>query len=379
MSANDKNSSMRAVILVGGFGTRLRPLTLTAPKPLVPFCNKPMIVHQVEALKEAGVTEIILAVAYRPEAMKAEMDEWARKLGVTFVFSVEEVPLGTAGPLGLARDILLKDDNPFFVLNSDVTCTFPLKDFLAFHRKHGKEGSIMVTKVEEWEKYGVVVYDDDAMIKAFVEKPKKFVGDRINAGIYILNKSVLERIPPKKTSIEREIFPVMANDKQLCAFNLEGFWMDIGQPRDFVDGMDKFITSLKGTGREGEAIFANSNKSSEASHYTVLGGVIVHPTAKIGKDCVIGPSVTIGANCVVGAACRISNSAIFDNTTIGMGSRIHKSIVGWNNRIGRWCHITDNSVFGDDVDMNDGLYAKELKVLPNKGVSKDYFEGAIIM
>lgn len=127
MSELNNKSSMRAVILVGGFGTRLRPLTLSVPKPLVPFCNKPMIIHQVEALKEAGVTEIILAVAYRPDAMKVEMDEWGRKLGVSFVFSVETEPLGTAGPLALARDILLQDDNPFFVLNSDVTCRFPLR------------------------------------------------------------------------------------------------------------------------------------------------------------------------------------------------------------------------------------------------------------
>lgn len=127
MSELNNKSTMRAVILVGGFGTRLRPLTLSVPKPLVPFCNKPMIIHQVEALKEAGVTEIILAVAYRPDAMKAEMDEWGRKLGVSFVFSVETEPLGTAGPLALARDVLLQDDNPFFVLNSDVTCRFPLR------------------------------------------------------------------------------------------------------------------------------------------------------------------------------------------------------------------------------------------------------------
>lgn len=374
-----RSDGMRAVILVGGFGTRLRPLTLTVPKPLVPFCNKPMIIHQVEALKEAGVTEIVLAVAYRPDAMRAEMDEWAKKLGVSFIFSIENEPLGTAGPLGLARDILLQDDNPFFVLNSDVTCRFPLREMLEFHKATGKEGTIMVTKVTDWEKYGVVVYDENNIVQQFVEKPKKFVGDRINAGVYVLNKSVLDRIPKRKTSIEREVFPLMASDAQLCVFNLEGFWKDIGQPHDFIDGIGKFLPSLLGAGRGTDALYSDTDKDEKAHHFTVVGCVMIHPTATIGDGCVIGPNVTIGQNCKVAPACRISNAALFDNTTIGMGTFIAKSIIGWNNRIGRWCHIENNAVFGDDVDMDDGMYVNGVKVLPNKGISKNYFEQEIIM
>lgn len=371
---------MRAVILVGGFGTRLRPLTLTVPKPLVPFCNKPMIIHQVEALKEAGVTEVILAVAYRPEAMKAEMDEWGKKLGVSFVFSVEEEPLGTAGPLGLARDILLQDDQPFFVLNSDVTCTFPLKEFLAFHRKHGKEGSIMVTQVKDWEKYGVVVHDEKTgQIQRFVEKPKDFVGDQINAGIYLFNKSILRRIPARKTSIEKETFPQMAQAKELFAYHLPGFWMDIGQPKDYLIGLGKFLPAIEGTPKAVNLKSEATHKPNGRDNYVVKGCVIIHPTAKIGAGSVIGPNVTIGANCQIGEACRLENAAIFDNSRVGPGCHISNSIVAWNNRISGWCHITDHSVFGDDVDMNEGLVAKGLRVLPNKGVAKHYLEPEILM
>lgn len=371
---------MRAVILVGGFGTRLRPLTLTVPKPLVPFCNKPMIIHQVEALKEAGVTEVILAVAYRPEAMKAEMDEWGRKLGVSFVFSVEEEPLGTAGPLGLARDILLQDDQPFFVLNSDVTCPFPLKDFLAFHKKHGKEGTIMTTQVTDWEKYGVVVHDErTGQIQRFVEKPKQFVGDQINAGIYIFNKSILKRIPARKTSIEKETFPQMAAAKELYAYHLDGFWMDIGQPKDYLLGLSKYLPAVEGTPKGANLKSERNHRPSPQEPYTVVGCAVIDPSAKIGAGSVIGPNVTIGPNVVIGAACRIQNAAIFDNTTIGSGCNINKSIIAWNNRIKGWCTISENSVFGDDVDMEEGLFARELRVLPNKGVSKNYFEPEIII
>lgn len=371
---------MRAVILVGGFGTRLRPLTLTVPKPLVPFVNKPMIIHQVEALKEAGVTEVILAVAYRPEAMKAEMDEWAKKIGISFVFSVEDEPLGTAGPLGLARNILLKDDKPFFVLNSDVTCSFPLKEFLAFHLSHGKEGSIMTTQVKDWEKYGVVVHNErTGEIQRFVEKPKTFVGDQINAGIYIFNKSVLRRIPPRNCSIEKETFPQMAQAKELYAFHLPGFWMDIGQPKDYLLGLGKFLPAIEGTPKAVNMKTERSHKPSQREPYSVIGCVVIDPSAKIGPGCVIGPNVTIGPNVNIGESCRLENTAIFDNTRIGPGCFISNSIIGWNNSIKGWAHIEENCVFGDDVTVEEGMFCRGTRVLPNKGISKSYFEPEIIM
>ncbi|CAC9488953.1 GDP-mannose pyrophosphorylase [Leishmania infantum JPCM5] len=379
MSASD-GQGMRAVILVGGFGTRLRPLTLTTPKPLVPFCNKPMIIHQIEALKAVGVTEVILAVAYRPEAMKEQMDEWSRKLGVSFVFSVEEEPLGTAGPLALARDILMQDDKPFFVLNSDVTCTFPMQELLDFHKAHGGEGTIMVSQVTQWEKYGVVVYSpQNYQIERFVEKPSRFLGDRINAGIYIFNKSILDRIPPRRTSIEKEIFPAMAAEGQLYAFNLEGFWMDVGQPKDYILGMTKFIPSLVHGNRETEQLHTEDMEHQRGGRFTVIGASLIDPSAKIGDGAVIGPYASIGANCVIGESCRIDNAAILENSKVGKGTMVSRSIVGWNNRIGSWCHIKDISVLGDDVEVKDGVILIGTKVLPNKDVGEHRFEPGIIM
>jgi len=200
---------MKALILVGGFGTRLRPLTLSVPKPIVEFGNKPSIIHQIEALVKIGVNEVILAVNYQPESMSACMSAWEKKLGIKITYSHETTPLGTAGPLALAKD-LLNDGEPFFVLNSDVICPFPFGDLLAFHKKHGKEGTIMVTKVDEPSKYGVVVANEEGKIMQFVEKPKIYVGNKINAGIYIFNPQILDRIELKPTSIEKEIFPKMA-------------------------------------------------------------------------------------------------------------------------------------------------------------------------
>lgn len=137
---------MKALILVGGFGTRLRPLTLTTPKPLVEFANRPMILHQILALAAAGVNHIVLAVNYRPEVMQEFIDDLNLD-GVTVSFSVETEPLGTAGPLALAADVLGRDSEPFFVLNSDVICEFPFQQLAAFHKAHGCEGTLLVTRV----------------------------------------------------------------------------------------------------------------------------------------------------------------------------------------------------------------------------------------
>ncbi|KAG8344985.1 Nucleotidyl transferase MobA like NTP transferase domain [Trypanosoma vivax] len=365
---------MKAVILVGGYGTRLRPLTLTMPKPLVPFCNKPMTVHQLEALRDAGVKEVILAVAYRSEEMKQVMTEWERELGISVVYSFEDEPLGTAGPLALARSILLQDDSPFFVLNADVTCKFPLKKLLEFHLQHGKEGTIAVTRVEDWKKYGVVVHDEKTgKIERFAEKPQEFIGDKINAGIYVFNKSILNRIKLEKTSIERQVFPNMASEGQLYAFNLEGFWMDIGVPSDYIDGIGKYLSSLVGTPAAKELAQAESGQE-----YVLNGFVMIHPTAKISKGCVIGPNVTIGPGCTIGPFCRIQRSAVFDKSDIGAGALIDSSIVAWRGKVGSWCRIV-NTVLGEDVQVNDELYLNEVKVLPNKVISQSYPEPEVIM
>src|SRR3989338_1710644 len=164
--------TLKALILVGGFGTRLRPLTLSHPKPIVEFGNEPMIMHQIRALKAVGVSEVVLAVNYKPELMSACLKKYEEELGITISYSQEITPLGTAGPLALARE-RLQDADLFFVLNSDIICTFPFQDLIDFHRAHGAEGTIMGAKVAEPSKFGVVVPAAAGRIGRFVEKPKE--------------------------------------------------------------------------------------------------------------------------------------------------------------------------------------------------------------
>jgi len=315
---------MKALILVGGFGTRLRPLTLSVPKPIVEFANKPGIIHQIEALVKIGVDEVVLAVNYKPENMSRVMDEWAHQFGIKITYSQETTPLGTAGPLALARDNL-NDGKPFFVLNSDVICPFPFKELLEFHKKHGKEGTILVTKVEEPSKYGVVLANEEGKIEKFVEKPQQYVGNKINAGIYIFNPSILNRIEVKPTSIEKEIFPKMAEEGQLYSMVLPGFWMDIGQPKDFLAGTNLYLAHI-----------AELKSPELSSGEGFTGSVLVDKSAKIGKGCLIGPNVTIGPNCIIEDGVRLKNTVVLAGVTIGANSWIHQSIIGWNCLVGKW-------------------------------------------
>ncbi|KAL6062257.1 mannose-1-phosphate guanylyltransferase [Balamuthia mandrillaris] len=359
---------MKALILVGGFGTRLRPLTLSVPKPIVEFANKAMIVHQIEALVKAGVTEVVLAVNYKPELMSSYLQKYENEYGIKISYSQETTPLGTAGPLALAREILSSDGEPFFVLNSDITCQFPLLDLLAFHKAHGKEGTIMVTKVEEPSKYGVVVCKKSGQIEKFVEKPQTYVGNKINAGIYLFNPSILDRIELKPTSIEKEVFPVMAEQGDLYCMELKGFWMDVGQPADFLKGMCLYLNNMRA-----------QEPQQLANGEGIISPVLVDPTAKIGKNCVIGPNVTIGPNCVIEDGVRLSETTVLEGSTIRANSWVHRSIIGWQSTVGRWVRMENVSVLGQDVHVMDELFINGGRILPHKTISASINEPSIIM
>ena len=366
--------TMKALILVGGFGTRLRPLTLTLPKPLVEFCNEPILRHQIIGLVSAGVDHIILAVNYRPETMLPFLSAYEKEFNIKITFSVENEPLGTAGPIGLAKEELLKDggdQEPFFVLNSDVICHYPFKALKEFHltKTNGAEGTIVVTRVSEPSKYGVVVASRQSpttLIEKFVEKPQEFISNRINAGIYILDPRVLNRIEPKPTSIEKQVFPLMAADKQLHLFDLEGYWMDVGQPRDYLTGTCLHLASMP------------DSELSSAS-FVHGGNVLVHPSARIGADCKIGPNVVIGPNCVVGDGVRLHRCVLLAGSRVRDYAWVKNTVIGWHSTVGRWARLEGCSVLGDDVQVGDEVYVNGGSVLPHKSISESVPEPKIIM
>ncbi|GMI69754.1 GDP-MANNOSE PYROPHOSPHORYLASE 1, CYTOKINESIS DEFECTIVE 1, SENSITIVE TO OZONE 1 [Hibiscus trionum] len=361
---------MKALILVGGFGTRLRPLTLSVPKPLVDFANKPMILHQIEALKAIGVTEVVLAINYQPEVMLNFLKEFEKKLGIKITCSQETEPLGTAGPLALARDKLIDGSGePFFVLNSDVISEYPLKEMISFHKSHGGEASIMVTKVDEPSKYGVVVMEETTgKVERFVEKPKTFVGNKINAGIYLLNPSVLDRIELRPTSIEKEVFPSIAAANKLYAMVLPGFWMDIGQPKDYITGLRFYLDSLRKR---------SSAELASGSHF--IGNILVDESAVIGDGCLIGPDVAIGPGCVIESGVRLSRCSIMRGVHIKKHACISNSIIGWHSTVGRWARLENMTILGEDVHLGDEVYSNGGVVLPHKEIKSSILKPEIVM
>ncbi|KAH7444940.1 hypothetical protein KP509_02G098800 [Ceratopteris richardii] len=340
---------MKALILVGGFGTRLRPLTLSLPKPLVDFANKPMILHQV---------------------MLSCLQEFEASLGIKIVCSREYEPMGTAGPLALARDTLIDGSgDPFFVLNSDVISQYPLKQMMEFHKTHGGEASILVTKVDEPSKYGVVVMDElSGRVHRFVEKPQVFVGNKINAGMYLLNPEVLDRIEMRPTSIEKEVFPKIAQENKLFAMVMPGFWMDIGQPKDYLTGLKLYLESLRKT--HPEKLMDGPN---------VLGNVLVDRSAQIGDRCLIGPDVCIGPDCIIETGVRLSRCTIMRGVKVKRHACILGSIIGWHSTVGQWARVENMTVFGEDVHLSDEMYSNGGVVLPHKQINTSILSPKILM
>lgn len=361
---------MKALILIGGYGTHLRPLTLTQPKSLIEFANKPIIFHQMEALITAGVDTIILAISYHEKLLEEEMINIANHWNITIHFSIGNESLGTGGALLLAKN-LLKDEQLFLVLNSDIICNFPFQHMINFHRSHQHESTIAITKVNEPSKYGVCIFNEKThRAEQFIEKPSEYIGNYINAGLYVLSSNVLNRIPLSSRVIlmEKEIFPKLARTGNLYTYILEDFWMNIGEPRDFLIGTRLYLHFLH---------LKHSTMLSNECY--VKDDVMIHETAKIGNGCIIGPNVVIGSNVEIADGVCLHDSTILSNSIIHSHSWINGSIIGRKCIIGCWVRIDNTCVIGDHVIVKDELYLNGARVLPHKTITVSVLEPDIIM
>lgn len=354
---------MKAIILMGGYGTRLRPLTLSVPKPLIHFCNKSIVEHQISALIQVNVTHVILAVSYQPDCIESNLQELREKFNVEITCSVEKIPLGTAGPISLAEKLLTVGPyDDFFVLNSDIICDYPLKEMLEFHKNHKGSATMLITVVEEPKNFGVVLFDNNNKITNFIEKPTHFVGNYINAGLYLLNKSVFQILKPQPTSIEKEIFPLLVSREEMYCLEHKGYWIDIGQPAEFLRGTELYLKQI-----EKGKISPNMSETL-AKGPNIQGNVIIHPTATVASNCLLGPNVVVGANCHIGEGVRIKNSSILDSVLLEGYNVIDQTIVGWESKIGKWAYIKGLTVLGRDVTVAPECFVNQSIILPHKRV-----------
>ena len=291
---------MYAVVLVGGFGTRLRPLTTSVPKPMLAVGHRPIITQLVEQLGAAGVTDVVLALGFKPEPFRAAFPDgtWA---GVRLHYAVEPSPLDTAGAVAFAARFAGIDDT-FVVMNGDVLTDLDVATLVGFHRERGAEATLHLITVDDPSAYGVVDLDGDGRINAFVEKPAPGTAPSrlANGGTYVLEASMLDRIPPDvPTSIERVTFPAVVAEGRLFGLATDDYWIDTGRPDTFRQAN---LDTLDGRRRRQRcaAVAEGARVADDATvHHSLVGPGVVVDSGAVIRDSVLLAGAHIGAGAVV--------------------------------------------------------------------------------
>lgn len=354
---------MKALVLAGGFGTRLRPLSCSRPKMLFPIANRPLIDYTLEALsKEESVDTVVLAVYYMAESLVRYLGPTKYDLGI--LYSREQRPLGTGGPVKKAKDMMNGDR--FMVMNGDILTDFDYKRLIDYHEEKGGVATIALTQVSDPTRYGSVELDWEGRITRFVEKPEygKAPSNLINAGIYIMEPEIFDYIPDNgKVRIETEVFPKLAEEHKLYGFESHGFWLDIGEPQDYLGANAMMLTK------------SNLNEYGENSK--IDSSVVIRKpcnfgdNVRIGADCVIGPNVSLGDNVQIGKGCRIENSVVFNGVSIEDYSSVKGAILGENSVLERWVKVESGSLVGDYAQITDGVTITEgVSICPSKTIEE---------
>jgi mannose-1-phosphate guanylyltransferase len=287
------------ILLVGGFGTRLKPLTNEAPKPMLPVAGLPVTEHQIRAAKKAGIHTLVLATSYLAEVFTPYFGDGA-KWGMKILYAVEKEPLGTGGAIRNAAQLLGRDE-PIVVFNGDVLSRHSIADQIAFHAAKKADVTLHLIDVEDARAFGCVPTDADGRVTAFLEKMENPVSRSINAGCYIFSPEVIDEIPlGKAVSIERETFPkLVADGRAVFGFKDQSYWLDVGNPAALFKGSRDLI--------EGQ--------------YQAMAGTTIAP------DAIISGGTSIGSGCSIGAGARIHDCIIGDNVTIGAGAELTESFI----------------------------------------------------
>lgn len=336
-----------AVLLVGGQGTRLRPLTINTPKPMLPVAGVPFTVHQIARARDAGVTRIVLATSYRAETFRAFIDE--TDLGIEVVIATEDEPLGTGGAIRHALPFLESGpDEPVLIFNGDVLSGVDIAGLVRHHRDTGSDVTLYLTPVEDPRAYGLVPTDHAGRVTAFLEKPKtddEIVTKNINAGCYVFRRSIIDGIPAgRPVSVERETFPGLLADGALVTGVVDsGYWLDLGTPLAFVQGSCDLVLGA-----------APSPAVAETGDFLALEGAQVAASAQVHGGTVIGRGATVGEGAVVNGA------VVFDGAEIAEGAHVINSIVGVGAVIGagtvlRGVVIGDGAIVGGGNELLDGV------------------------
>jgi mannose-1-phosphate guanylyltransferase len=339
---------MQAVILVGGEGRRLRPLTDTRPKPMMPLVDRPFVAHQLDLLRRHGVRDVIFSCGYRPDALSAHFGDGSA-LGMRLRYVVDPQPLGTAGAVRNAAHLL--EGGPVLVLNGDILTDLDIDAVVEAHQGSGARGTIVLTPVEDPSAFGLVRLLDDRAVSEFVEKPapeELIPGEpfRINAGTYVLEQALIAMIPEGVAcSIEREIFPAAAAEGALYGYPSDCYWRHIGTPVSYLGASHDVLTGRIHTDRE-------------------PAGAYVGPRVRLGRRAELDDLTSVGAAAAVGPGARIAGSVVGARSLVGEGAELHDAIVGARVSIGAGARVEAGAVIGDGAAIASGALVDAREPVP---------------
>jgi len=348
-----------AVVLVGGRGTRLRPLTIDTPKPMLPTAGVPFLQHLLARVRDAGVEHVVLATSFRPDVFARGIGDGAA-LGLRIDFANEDRPLGTGGGIRNTTPLLESaPQDPVVILNSDVLSSHDIAAQVDAHVAAGADVSLHLTDVEDARAFGCVPTDATGRVTAFLEKTPEPVTNAINAGCYVFTRRVIDDIPcGRRVSVERETFPGLLRDGALVlGYTEPGYWLDVGTPATFVRGACDLVL-----GRLPSSVLPGPTGES-----------LVLPGAQIADGAVLSRGTTVGAGAVVGAGARVDGSVLLDGAFIGDGAVVRDSVVGAGAFIGArtvldGVMVGDRAYIGEDNELLAGARVWVDATLPDRSV-----------
>lgn len=323
-----------AVVLVGGKGTRLRPLTLSAPKPMLPTAGLPFLTHLLSRIAAAGIEHVILVTSYKPAVFEAEFGDGSA-LGLQIEYVTEEHPLGTGGGIANVAGKLRNDTA--MVFNGDVLSGADLAQLLDFHRSNRADVTLQLVRVGDPRAFGCVPTNEEDRVVAFLEKTEDPPTDQINAGCYVFERNVIDRIPQgREVSVEREVFPALLadGDCKIYGYVDASYWRDMGTPEDFVRGSADLVRGI-------------APSPALRGH---RGEQLVHDGAAVSPGALLIGGTVVGRGAEIGPGTRLDGAVIFDGVRVEAGCVIERSIIGFGARIGPRALIRDG-VIGDGADI----------------------------
>jgi mannose-1-phosphate guanylyltransferase / phosphomannomutase len=363
---------MRAVVMAGGEGTRLRPLTSNQPKPMVPIVGKPCMEHILELLREHGFRDVVVTVAFLPQAIRSYFGD-GEPLGLSIEYSVEESPLGTAGSVRLASGHL---DDTFLVISGDALCDIDLGRIVEFHREKGAAATVGLKSVENPLEFGIVVTDEDGQIERFLEKPSwgQVFSDTINTGIYVLEPEVLRHVPTDRPyDFSKELFPLLLEmGRPLYGVVCDGYWQDIGNIDQYrqanFDALDeKARLNVEGLRLRGDVWIGEGVEIDDVEG--VEGPAFVGNYCTISPDASVGPYSVLGPGTTLRERSRVSRSVIDASTYLGRSSVVEGAVVGRNCDIKAHARVHEGVAIGDDVTLGDqSVIFPGVRIYPYKEV-----------